>query len=79
MSTTARRCSAFAEVLAARHCLLQYHKASATVVRFSPRSMFLASGSRDGTIALWDIYQPSALGSPQLELGQAEQGDDAAG
>jgi WD40 repeat protein len=39
---------------------LQYHTSAATAVAFSPRSFRLATGARDGTIALWDVYAREA-------------------
>ena len=36
--------------------VLKYHSEAATAVVFSPETYLMASGARDGTIALWDIY-----------------------
>jgi len=36
--------------------LLKYHTSAVTVVEFAPKSFMLASGARDGTVALWDVY-----------------------
>ena len=36
---------------------LQYHQKSASAVAWSPQDGTLASASRDGTIALWDLYK----------------------
>lgn len=36
--------------------VLKYHTQAASAVVFSPETYLLASGARDGTIALWDIY-----------------------
>jgi WD40 repeat protein len=43
---------------AAKHswkCLLQYHKAGVTAVAFS-KAHLLASAARDGSVALWSVY-----------------------
>lgn len=37
---------------------LQYHTSPVTGLRFAPRSMLLATAARDGTLALWPLYQP---------------------
>lgn len=37
----------------------QYHTAAVTALCFSPRSQLLATAARDGTLALWPIYQPA--------------------
>jgi protein decreased size exclusion limit 1 len=39
--------------------VLRYHTMAATAVKFSPRRFLLASGARDGTVALYDIYARS--------------------
>ena len=36
----------------------QYHTSPVTSLRFAPRSMLLATAARDGTLALWPLYQP---------------------
>jgi WD40 repeat protein len=36
--------------------VFRYHSASASAVEFSPRKFLIASGARDGTVALWDVY-----------------------
>lgn len=38
-----------------RKCLLQYHKAGVTAVAFS-KAHLLASAARDGSVALWSVY-----------------------
>ena len=38
------------------------------MVRFSERSLLLASGARDGAIALWDVYQPQPGAAQALPL-----------
>lgn len=35
---------------------LKYHSESAAAVAFGPRTYIMASGGRDGTVALWEIY-----------------------
>lgn len=35
---------------------LRYHSAAASAVAFCPETFVLASGARDGTVALWDVY-----------------------
>ena len=37
---------------------LQYHSSPVTGIQFAPRSMLLATAARDGTLALWPLYQP---------------------
>jgi WD40 repeat protein len=37
--------------------VFKYHSASASALEFSPRSFLIASGARDGTVALWDVYK----------------------
>lgn len=39
------------------HALMQYHTSPLTALRFAPRSMLLATAARDGTLALWSVYQ----------------------
>ncbi len=36
--------------------VFKYHSAAASAVAFSPRKFLIASGARDGTVALWDVY-----------------------
>jgi len=36
--------------------VLKYHTSAGTAVAFSPRTFRLATGARDGAIALWDVY-----------------------
>lgn len=36
--------------------VFKYHSAAASAVVFSPRKFLIASGARDGTVALWDVY-----------------------
>ena len=36
--------------------VLKYHSQAASAVAFSPQTHVLASGARDGTVALWDVY-----------------------
>lgn len=40
----------------------QYHTSPVTGLRFAPRSMLLATAARDGTLALWPLYQPEVQG-----------------
>ena len=40
--------------------VLKYHEMIVTSVRFSLDGKFLASASRDGTVALWPIYPQDA-------------------
>ncbi len=40
--------------------VLKYHRAAATAAAFGPRSYRLATGARDGTVALWDCYARGA-------------------
>lgn len=42
---------------------MQYHSQAVTALAFSGHSMMLATASRDGTIALWDIYRPGSCDS----------------
>ena len=43
--------------------MLQYHSAGVADVQFyGAGTGILASGARDNTIALWDIYAPAAAG-----------------
>jgi WD40 repeat protein len=37
---------------------LQYHTSAVTGICFAPRSMLLATAARDGTVALWPLFQP---------------------
>lgn len=41
---------------------LQYHTSPVTGLCFAPRSMLLATAARDGTLALWPLYQPEERG-----------------
>lgn len=41
----------------------QYHTSPVTSLRFAPRSMLLATAARDGTLALWPLYQPEVQGN----------------
>lgn len=36
--------------------VLRYHTAAVSAVKFGPKTGRLASASRDGTVALWDVY-----------------------
>ena len=44
--------------------VLKYHEMIMTSVRFSPDGKFLASASRDGSVALWPIF-------PQVDANDA--------
>ncbi|EFN56409.1 hypothetical protein CHLNCDRAFT_48750 [Chlorella variabilis] len=39
--------------------ILKYHTSAVTGIRFAPRSMLLATAARDGTVALWPLFQPA--------------------
>ncbi|KAI3426353.1 hypothetical protein D9Q98_008725 [Chlorella vulgaris] len=38
--------------------ILKYHTSAVTGICFAPRSMLLATAARDGTVALWPLFQP---------------------
>lgn len=40
--------------------VLKYHVAAASSICFSPETYLIATGSRDGTVALWDTYSQKA-------------------
>ncbi|PRW45092.1 DECREASED SIZE EXCLUSION LIMIT 1 [Chlorella sorokiniana] len=42
--------------------ILKYHTSPVTGLCFAPRSMLLATAARDGTLALWPLYQPDEQG-----------------
>lgn len=53
----------FQKLTSLMHLLLfplcvQYHTSAVTGIRFAPRSMLLATAARDGTLALWPLFQP---------------------
>lgn len=39
--------------------VLKYHQAAASALAFSRRTHMLASGGRDGMVALWSLYRPA--------------------
>lgn len=38
--------------------VLAYHRAAVAAAVFSADSALLASGARDGTVAVWSVYPP---------------------
>lgn len=42
--------------------ILRYHQKDASAVVFGSKTRLLASGARDGTIAVWDVYSEDSLG-----------------
>lgn len=50
-------CSLWAAV-ASSSVVMQYHRKGVTALAFQPHNQCLVSASRDGTIAIWSVFQP---------------------
>ena len=50
-------CCGYRVLIVSTLSAMQYHQKSASAVAWSPQDGTLASASRDGTIALWELYK----------------------